>query len=107
MPASRDKHRPRAIASARGAAYGSTSNVPVVSMANQRDTFAKRRREQGLQDRAREKLQRRADRRNDSRPAGSGPQIAWDEAVRAVVTEDAETPADPPTQPASGDDPPT
>lgn len=59
-------------------------------MSNQRGTFAKRQREQELKDRARQKEARRAERRNQANNGG-GPQIAWDEAVRAVVTPDAPT----------------
>lgn len=80
-------------------------NVPAVSMANQRSTFAKRRREQGLQDRARAKQLRRAARRNEPRPV-SGPQIAWDEAVRPPDGDDAETLTDAPDDPVVEDDPP-
>lgn len=60
-------------------------------MSNQRGTFAKRQREQELKDRARQKEARRAARRSDPGMSGGGPQIAWDEAVRAVVTPDAPT----------------
>jgi len=74
-------------------------------MANQRSTFAKRRREQGLQDRARAKEQRRATRRNEARPAG-GPQIAWDEAVRAVVDDEVEASTNTSPDAVAEDDPP-
>jgi hypothetical protein len=57
-------------------------------MSNQRGTFAKRQREMELKDKARAKEARRAARRTDT-SAGGGPQIAWDEAVRAVNTPDA------------------
>ena len=53
-------------------------------MANQRATFAKRQREMELKDRAKQKKERRDSRRSE--PKIGGPQIAWDEAVRAVVT---------------------
>ena len=59
-------------------------------MANQRGTFSKRQREMDLKDKARQKEARRAARRSDP-AAGQGPQIAWDEAVRAVTTPDAPT----------------
>jgi hypothetical protein len=54
-------------------------------MSNQRGTFAKRQREQELKDRAKQKEARRAMRRTDP-AAGGGPQIAWDQAVRATET---------------------
>jgi len=60
-------------------------------MSNQRATFAKRQREQELKDKARAKEARRAERaarQGDS--SMSGPQIAWDEAVRAVETVDVQ-----------------
>ncbi len=60
-------------------------------MSNQRGTFAKRQREQELKDRARQKAERRAARRSDPSIGGGGPQIAWDEAVRAVETVDVQT----------------
>jgi hypothetical protein len=98
------QHHPAAHRLSDPSGVKSVVNVSAVSMANQRSTFAKRRREQGLQDRARAKEQRRAARKNDPRP--SGPQIAWDEAVRAVVSDDAETPTDaPPADPVVKDDP--
>jgi hypothetical protein len=62
-------------------------------MSNQRGTFAKRQREQELKDRARAKEARRAARRTDPGIEGGGPQIAWDEAVRAVITPDNADPA--------------
>jgi hypothetical protein len=61
-------------------------------MSNQRATFAKRQREQELKDKARAKEARRVDRAsraNDPNNPG-GPQIAWDEAVRAVETVDVQ-----------------
>jgi hypothetical protein len=62
-------------------------------MSNQRGTFAKRQREMELKDKARQKEARRAARadRRDQGSNGGGPQIAWDEAVRATVTPDAPT----------------
>lgn len=60
----------------------------------------KRRREQELQERARAKHARRAIKRDGPRTAG-GPQIAWDEAVRAVDSaSDGEAAAAPPGEPA-------
>ena len=61
-------------------------------MSNQRATFAKRQREQDLKDKARQKEARRAERaaRANDPNAASGPQIAWDEAVRAVETVDVQ-----------------
>jgi len=56
-------------------------------MANRKATFAKRQRETDLKDRARAKDARRAQKRNDASDT-KGPQIAWDEAVRAVVSEE-------------------
>ena len=60
-------------------------------MSNQRGTFAKRQREQDLKDRARQKEARRAARAAQPGADGAGPQIAWDQEVRAVVTPDAPT----------------
>lgn len=54
-------------------------------MSSQRGTFAKRQREQELKDRARAKAARRAARRS-APTMGKGPEIAWDEAVRAEFT---------------------
>ncbi len=59
-------------------------------MSNQRGTFAKRQREMELKDRAKAKEARRAARSEQTRES-KGPEIAWDEAVRAVVTPDAPT----------------
>lgn len=61
-------------------------------MSSQRATFAKRQREQELKDKARAKEARRADRaaRRSDPNMSSGPQIAWDEAVRAVETVDVQ-----------------
>jgi hypothetical protein len=58
-------------------------------MSNQRGTFAKRQREQDLKDKARQKEARRAARAAQPGADGAGPQIAWDQEVRAVVTPDA------------------
>jgi len=74
-------------------------------MANQRSTFAKRRREQELQDRARAKQERRAAKKVDG-SSSKGPQIAWDEAVVAVITDPNAplvTPGDPLESPADAD----
>jgi len=78
-------------------------------MANQRGTFAKRNREMKLKDRAREKAERRNERRADPREQ-KGPEIAWDQAggVGSVVRDNPDpapvaggVTAPPP--PASGD----
>jgi hypothetical protein len=47
-------------------------------MANQRGTFAKRQREMDLKDKARQKNERRAAKKNEN-PTNKGPQIAWDQ----------------------------
>jgi hypothetical protein len=52
-------------------------------MADRKATFAKRQRETELKDRAREKEARRVARRANPKE-GKGPEIAWDEAVRAT-----------------------
>ena len=54
-------------------------------MANRKATFAKRQRETDLKDRARAKDARRSQRRNEVSDT-KGPQIAWEEAVHAVST---------------------
>lgn len=59
-------------------------------MSNQRGTFAKRQREMELKDRAKAKEARRLARSEHTRTT-KGPEIAWDQAVRAVVTPDAPT----------------
>jgi hypothetical protein len=61
-------------------------------MSNQRATFAKRQREQDLKDKAKAKEARRAERaaRRSDPTIGGGPQIAWDEAVRATETVDVQ-----------------
>jgi hypothetical protein len=56
-------------------------------MANRNATFAKRQRETDLKDRAKQKEERRAQKRNEVRE-NKGPQIAWGEAVHAVTTDD-------------------
>jgi hypothetical protein len=56
-------------------------------MANRKATFAKRQRETDLKDRARAKDARRAQKRNET-PGIKGPQIAWEEAVRAVASDE-------------------
>lgn len=69
-------------------------------MANQRGTFAKRQREMELKDRAKAKEARRLARSEQSRTT-KGPEIAWDQAVRAVVTPDAPTESVVPTDDSS------
>jgi hypothetical protein len=56
-------------------------------MANRKATFAKRQRETDLKDRAKQKEDRRSQKRNEVRES-KGPQIAWDEAVRAVTSDE-------------------
>lgn len=56
-------------------------------MANRKATFAKRQRETDLKDRAKQKDDRRAQKRNEVR-GSKGPQIAWDEAVHAVTSDE-------------------
>jgi CCR4-NOT transcriptional regulation complex NOT5 subunit len=56
-------------------------------MANRKATFAKRQRETDLKDRAKAKGERRANKRVEVRDV-KGPQIALDEAVQAVVTDE-------------------
>ncbi|HEU4727542.1 MAG TPA: hypothetical protein VFT22_06630 [Kofleriaceae bacterium] len=56
-------------------------------MANRKATFAKRQREADLKDRAKQKEDRRNQKRTEVRGT-KGPQIAWDEAVHAVTTSD-------------------
>jgi len=56
-------------------------------MANRKATFAKRQRETDLKDRAKQKEDRRTQKRGEVR-VDKGPQIAWDEAVYAVTTPD-------------------
>lgn len=67
-------------------------------MANQRGTFAKRNREMKLKDRAREKAERRAARKQDT-GSTKGPQIAWDEAGGVGSLESID-----PAPPAPSDD---
>lgn len=61
-------------------------------MSSTRPTFAKRQREQELKERALQKEARRADRaaRRSDPAIPRGPQIAWDEAVRATDTVDVQ-----------------
>ena len=61
-------------------------------MSNQRGTFAKRQREQDLKDKARQKEARRVERatRRSDPSMAAGPQIAWDQEVRAVDTIDVQ-----------------
>jgi hypothetical protein len=56
-------------------------------MANRKATFAKRQRETDLKDRAKQKEDRRSQKRTEVRE-NKGPQIAWDEAVHAVTSSD-------------------
>jgi hypothetical protein len=56
-------------------------------MANRKATFAKRQRETDLKDRAKQKEDRRSQKRGEVRE-NKGPQIAWDEAVHAVSSSD-------------------
>ena len=56
-------------------------------MANRKATFAKRQRETDLKDRAKQKEDRRAQKRGEVRES-KGPQIAWEEAVRAVSSDE-------------------
>jgi hypothetical protein len=56
-------------------------------MANRKATFAKRQRETDLKDRAKQKEDRRTQKRGEVR-VDKGPQIAWDEQVYAVTTPD-------------------
>jgi hypothetical protein len=56
-------------------------------MANRKATFAKRQRETDLKDRAKQKEDRRSQKRGEVRDS-KGPQIAWDEAVHAVTSSD-------------------
>jgi hypothetical protein len=66
-------------------------------MANQRGTFAKRQREMDLKDKARQKNERRAQKKDENRP-NKGPQIDW--AQPRGVLPDAPAPA---TTPPSTD----
>jgi len=56
-------------------------------MANRKATFAKRQRETDLKDRAKQKEDRRTQKRGEVRES-KGPQIAWDEAVHAVTSDE-------------------
>jgi hypothetical protein len=56
-------------------------------MANRKATFAKRQRETDLKDRAKQKEDRRVQKRNEVR-GSKGPQIAWEEAVHAVTSDE-------------------
>jgi len=71
-------------------------------MANRKATFAKRQREADLKDRAKQKEDRRTQKRTEVRDS-KGPQIAWDEAVHAV-TSDELPPLDPAHQDEDGAD---
>lgn len=63
------------------------TNNPRGPMANRKATFAKRQRETDLKDRAKQKDDRRNQKRGEVRDV-KGPAIAWDEAVYAVVSPD-------------------
>jgi len=67
-------------------------------MANRKATFAKRQREADLKDRAKQKEDRRTQKRTEVRES-KGPQIAWDEAVHAVTSDEL-----PPVGPAHQDE---
>jgi hypothetical protein len=69
-------------------------------MANQRGTFAKRQRETDLKDKARQKLERRAAKRNEVRTT-KGPQIDWSEVVTETVSEDELPPETAPSEEGS------
>jgi hypothetical protein len=56
-------------------------------MANRKATFAKRQRETDLKDRAKAKDARRLQKRNEV-SGTKGPQIAWDESVRPVTSDE-------------------
>jgi hypothetical protein len=56
-------------------------------MANRKATFAKRQRESDLKERAKQKEDRRSQKRTEVR-GNKGPQIAWEEAVHAVVSDE-------------------
>jgi len=71
-------------------------------MANRKATFAKRQRETDLKDRAKQKEDRRTQKRGEVREA-KGPQIAWDEAVYAVTTSDDLPPLEAANQDGDGD----
>jgi len=70
-------------------------------MANPRGTFAKRKREMDLKDKAKAKEERRAAKRAEVRDT-KGPQIAWDEAVNPTLSSDAPAEMTPPPE-SSGD----
>ncbi|HEY0195858.1 MAG TPA: hypothetical protein VGC42_32310 [Kofleriaceae bacterium] len=57
-------------------------------MANRKATFAKRQRETELKDKAKAKDDRRAQKRGETPRDAKGPQIAWDEAVQAVTSDE-------------------
>src|SRR3954452_3684064 len=73
---------PRASVSAMISPYSSRG-----SMANRKATFAKRQRETDLKDRAKAKDARRSQKRNEVTET-KGPQIAWEEAVHAVTSDE-------------------
>ena len=59
-------------------------------MSTQRSTFAKRRREMDLKDKARAKIERRAAKRTETRST-KGPPIAWDAVSEADTTSPTDT----------------
>jgi hypothetical protein len=71
-------------------------------MGNQRGTFAKRQRETDLKDRARQKAERRAAKR-DEVSINKGPQIDWSQPGGVPIPDDPPTPPTPPTPPRSND----
>lgn len=73
-------------------------------MSNQRGTFAKRKRETDLKDKARQKEERRAAKRGEVRVT-KGPEIAWDQAVYPTTSTDDTDPVAPAAD-AVDDDPP-
>jgi hypothetical protein len=72
-------------------------------MSNQRGTFAKRRREQALKDKARDKKERLAARRAEAQAAKLLPVDAADAVQGDIVTND--TPSDAPSTATSDDAP--
>jgi hypothetical protein len=62
-------------------------------MTNPRGTFAKRKREMDLKDKARAKEERRAAKRGEVRTT-KGPEIAWDQPGGVPITDDPAPPTD-------------
>lgn len=71
-------------------------------MANRKATFAKRQREADLKERAKQKDDRRSQKRGETRDV-KGPQIAWDEAVHAVTSDEPPLDGATPTDDAADD----